>query len=238
MKLVQTREALLEVLQATLGAVEKRHTAPILENVLLRIQQGQTYWRGTDLELEIAMQLPSLDSTDGLITLPARKLADICKSLANESLVHIESMNEQRARVTSGRSRFELATLPATDFPELEDIGDLHSFELPENVFKRLLDRAAYAMANQDVRYYLNGMVVRNGEIATSNGDMVLIIKSDGIKSDGEYIIDNATLKMIVTSHKGIKGANRVEVVDSTTITGGSKISINRLTVNPLTLTE
>ena len=78
MKLVQTREALLEVLQATLGAVEKRHTAPILENVLLRIQQGQTYWRGTDLELEIAMQLSSLDSTDGSITLPARKLADIC----------------------------------------------------------------------------------------------------------------------------------------------------------------
>ena len=173
MKLVQTREALLEVLQATLGAVEKRHTAPILENVLLRIQQGQTYWRGTDLELEIAMQLPSLDSTDGLITLPARKLADICKSLANESLVHIESMNEQRARVTSGRSRFELATLPATDFPELEDIGDLHSFEVPENVFKRLLYRAAYAMANQDVRYYLNGMLleINNAGVRTVSTD-------------------------------------------------------------------
>ena len=97
------------------------------------------------------------------------------------------------------------------------------NFEIPK---LRWIKAVMMATSKKDVRYYLNGMVVRNGEIATSNGDMVLIIKSDGIKSDGEYIIDNATLKMIVTSHKGIKGANRVEVVDSMTITGKGKIHI------------
>ena len=82
------------------------------------------------------------------------------------------------------------------------------------------------AAAKNDVRYYLNGVMVRNGELAATNGHMALIIKSDDIKSDGEYIIDNDTLKMILASHKGIKGANRVEVVDSMAITGKSKIHI------------
>ena len=82
------------------------------------------------------------------------------------------------------------------------------------------------AAAKKDVRYYINGVMVRNGEMAATNGHMLLLIKSESIKSDGEYIIDNDTLKMIVTSHKGIKGDNSVEVVDSMTITGSSKIHI------------
>ncbi|WP_308874488.1 hypothetical protein [Thiothrix subterranea] len=86
MRLTQTREHLLESLQATLGAIEKRHTAPILENVLLRIQGNQSFWRGTDLELEIATHAPIMDGADGEITIPARKLADICKSLPPKAL--------------------------------------------------------------------------------------------------------------------------------------------------------
>lgn len=82
------------------------------------------------------------------------------------------------------------------------------------------------AAAKNDVRYCLNSVMVRNGELVATNGHMLLLIKSESIKSDGEYIIDNDTLKMIVKSHKGIKGDNRVEVVDSMTITGGSEISI------------
>ena len=80
MKLTQTREHLLESLQAILGAIEKRHTAPILENVLLRIEGTRSYWRGTDLEIEIATNAPIMNGNDGAITLPARKLVDICKS--------------------------------------------------------------------------------------------------------------------------------------------------------------
>lgn len=98
------------------------------------------------------------------------------------------------------------------------------NFEIPKLAWLKAVMLAA---AKKDVRYYLNGVMVRNGEMAATNGHMLLLIKSDGIKSDGEYIIDNDTLKMIVTAHKGIKGANRVEVVDSMTTTGSSKISIN-----------
>lgn len=97
------------------------------------------------------------------------------------------------------------------------------NFEIPKLAWLKAVMMAA---AKKDVRYYLNGVMVRNGEMTATNGHMVLLIRSESIKSDGEYIIDNDTLKMIVTSHKGIKGANRVEVVDSMTTTGSSKIHI------------
>lgn len=164
MKLTQTREHLLESLQATLGAIEKRHTAPILENVLLRLEGNRSWWCGTDMELEITTHAPVMDGADGEITLPARKLADICKSLPPESIVNLEVQEDNRVRVTSGRSRFELATLPASEFPDLEDIGESQSFELPENILKHLLDSVGFAMANQDVRYYLNGLLLETSE--------------------------------------------------------------------------
>ena len=97
------------------------------------------------------------------------------------------------------------------------------NFEIPKLAW---IEAVMLAAAKGDVRYFLNSIVVRSGELAASNGHMALIIKSEKIKSDGEYIIDNDTLKMIVTSHKGIKNGNRVEVVDSMTITGKNKISI------------
>lgn len=97
------------------------------------------------------------------------------------------------------------------------------NFEIPKLAWLKAVMLAA---AKKDVRYHLNGVMVRNGEMAASNGHMALIIKSGDIKSDGEYIIYNDTLKMIVTAHKSIKGDNRVEVVDSMTTTGINKISI------------
>lgn len=174
MRLTQTREHLLESLQATLGAIEKRHTAPILENVLLRIEDNKILLRGTDLELEISVHAPVMDGANGEITLPARKFADICKSLPPESIINLEVQADNRARITSGRSRFELATLPASEFPELDDIGEVQTFELPENILKHLLERTAFAMANQDVRYYLNGMLME----VTSEG--IRTVSTDG----------------------------------------------------------
>ncbi len=115
-----------------------------------------------------------MDGADGEITLPARKLADICKSLPAESIVNLEVQDDKRARITAGRSRFELATLPASEFPELEDIGEVHTFELPENALKHLLESAAFAMANQDVRYYLNGLLLE------VNPDGVRTVATDG----------------------------------------------------------
>ncbi len=97
------------------------------------------------------------------------------------------------------------------------------NFEIPKLAWIKTVMLAA---AKKDVRYYLNGVMVRNGEIAATNGHTVLLIQSEKIKSDGEYIIDNDTLKTIVTVHKGIKGDNPVEVIDSMTTTGISKICI------------
>ena len=97
------------------------------------------------------------------------------------------------------------------------------NFEIPKLAWLKAVMLAA---AKKDVRYYLNGVMVRNSELAATNGHMLLIIKSDDIKSDGEYIIDNVSLSMIATVHKDIKGDNRVEVIDSMTTTGSSKISI------------
>ena len=97
------------------------------------------------------------------------------------------------------------------------------NFEIPKLAWIKAVMLAA---AKNDIRYYLNGVMVRNGEMAATNGHMVLMVKSESIKSDGEYIIDNGTLKMLLTAHKGIKGDTRIEVVDSVAITGNSKISI------------
>ena len=97
------------------------------------------------------------------------------------------------------------------------------NFEIPKLAWLKAVMLAA---AKKDLRYYLNGVMVRNGEMAATNGHMVLMVKSESIKSDGEYIIDNDTLKMLFTAHKGINGDTRIEVVDSMTTTGSSKISI------------
>ena len=169
MKFVISREALLKPLNLVAGVVERRQTLPILSNVLLELEGNQLSITGTDLEVELVgrVSLEQAPESGGEITVPARKLADICKALPPESLVAIDIMENSRALVSCGRSRFELATLPAAEFPELDDLGETHQFELPESELKNLLDSTAFAMANQDVRYYLNGMLweVQSGHL-------------------------------------------------------------------------
>lgn len=213
MQLTQTREQLLTALQTTLGAIEKRHTSPILENVLLRIQGTQCYWRGTDLEVEIAIHTPLMDGSDGEITLPARKLADICKALPADSLVTLSIDDSQRAHISAGRSRFELATLPASEFPELEDLGEVLRLSLPENQLKHLLDSSAFAMANQDVRYYLNGMLLE----ITAEG--LRTVATDGhrlaLASYPEAINPTAHQRQIIIPRKGVLELIRLLQADS-----------------------
>lgn len=212
MKLTQTREALLEGLQATLGAIEKRHTNPILENVLIRIKDNQIHWRGTDLEMEIATSSPVIDCEEGEITLPARKLTDICKSLPAESLIAVDISENERAVVSCGRSRFELATLPAAEFPELDDIGNTTQIALPENELKALLDSTAFAMANQDVRYYLNGMLL---EITA---DHIRTVSTDGHRlalcTHNNQNSNQETLQIIIP-RKGVVELSRLLRTDS-----------------------
>lgn len=159
MKFSVTREALLKPLQLVAGVVERRQTLPVLSNVLIRNQGNRLSLTGTDLEVELVGQLQlETQGQDGDITVPARKLLDICRSLPEGA--HIDFVVEgQKATLKSGKSRFTLSTLPASDFPSVESSPGALEFTLLGSQLKRLIDRTAFSMAQQDVRYYLNGML-------------------------------------------------------------------------------
>lgn len=159
MKFIVSREALLKPLQLVAGVVERRQTLPVLSNVLLVLKGDQLSLTGTDLEVEIIGRVAvEQGGVAGDITVPARKLVDICKSLPDGSMIEF-IQEEQRILVRSGRSRFTLSTLPASDFPNVEDAPGNLQFNCARQEIKRLIERTAFAMAQQDVRYYLNGML-------------------------------------------------------------------------------
>ena len=159
MKFNISREALLKPLNLVAGVVERRQTLPILANVLMVLDGDRLSLTGTDLEVELVgrVQLPAA-SDSGEVTIPARKLVDICKSLPEGSDIQI-SAQDSKVTVKSGRSRFTLSTLPAREFPNVEDSMGTHQFVLKQGQLKRLIERTGFAMAQQDVRYYLNGML-------------------------------------------------------------------------------
>jgi DNA polymerase-3 subunit beta len=160
MKFSISRDALLKPLNLVAGVVERRQTLPILSNVLLSLEGKKLSLTGTDLEVELVGRV-ELDSAgvDGEITVPARKLVDICKSLPDGSTIEL-NIESGKAMVKAGRSRFTLSTLAATEFPSVEEgVGEL-ALDLPQTTVKRLIERTAFAMAQQDVRYYLNGMLL------------------------------------------------------------------------------
>ncbi|MCX2979968.1 DNA polymerase III subunit beta [Halieaceae bacterium IMCC14734] len=159
MKFVVARDALLKPLNLVAGVVERRQTLPILANVLLVLDGDRLSLTGTDLEVELVgrVQLTTAGES-GEITVPARKFVDICKSLPEGCDIECK-LDDGKLIVRSGRSRFTLATLAASEFPRVEDSIGTQKFEIKQGELKRLIDRTAFAMAQQDVRYYLNGML-------------------------------------------------------------------------------
>ncbi len=160
MKFTTNREALLRPLQLVTGVVERRQTLPVLANLLVVARDGSLSFTGTDLEVElVAVERGVSIEQEGETTIPARKLADIWRSLPEGADVSV-GVEGDRVIVRSGRSRFALATLPADDFPKVEGgRGDL-DVELPQSDLRRLLDLVSFSMAQQDVRYFLNGMLL------------------------------------------------------------------------------
>jgi len=168
------REALLKPLQLVAGVVERRQTLPVLSNVLLVVQAQQLSLTGTDLEVELVGRVTLEEpAEEGEITVPARKLMDICKSLPADALIDIRT-EDQKLLVKAGRSRFTLSTLPAADFPTVEEGPGSLSFSVPQGKLRRLIERTSFAMAQQDVRYYLNGMLLE-----VSSG-MLRAVATDG----------------------------------------------------------
>src|SRR5690554_172575 len=157
------REAFLKPLAQVVNVVERRQTLPVLANLLAVVGDGQLSLTGTDLEVEMIARCAVDDAQDGEVTIPARKLFDIVRALPDGSKVTV-SQSGDKITVQAGRSRFTLASLPANDFPSIDEVEATERVEVPEAALKELIERTAFAMAQQDVRYYLNGLLFDLGD--------------------------------------------------------------------------
>lgn len=204
MKFTVQKDTLLKSLTLVAGVVERRQTLAVLANVLFDIDGSTLSLTGTDLEVEITgrVELDEPASENGQLTVPAKKLLDICKSLPDGSTINFSLGDNQKVVVSSGRSRFTLATLPANEFPNVEEGENKAEFTILQGQLKRLVDRTAFAMAQQDVRYYLNGMLWE------LNGQQLRVVSTDGhrlamcdLQSDAINVTD---MTQIIVPRKGI----------------------------------
>lgn len=193
MKFSIQREAILRPLQIVSGVVERRQTLPILSNVLMDISSAGLAITGTDLEVEIVVQAPLDMSEGGRTTLPARKFMDICRTLPEGARLEF-TVDKDRAVIRSGKSRFVLSTLPAAEFPSVEEVRPMLSFSLPQNTLRRLIEKTQFAMAHQDVRYYLNGLLLEVGTdslraVATDGHRLACCQLAAGIKLEESHSV-------------------------------------------------
>jgi len=206
MKIKIQRDDLFIPLQQVIGAVEKRQTLPALANVLIKSNSNSFTLTTTDLEIELVSTVNQMMDEAGEITLPAKKLLDICKALPSDAVISID-VNGDKALIKSGRSRFSLATLPASDFPALEDISSVYEFSVPQSLLKNLIDKTAFAMAQQDVRYYLNGLMM---EVASG---VIRTVATDGHRlsfCEKNIDADLTDNKQVIIPRKGVSELQRL----------------------------
>lgn len=209
MKFTISRDALFKPLNLVAGVVERRHTLPILSNVMLVLEGDMLSITGTDLEVEMIgrVKLDQAASDGGEITLPARKLTDICKSLPEGSDMTFTVKDDKVTITAGGRSRFSLSTMPAADFPSVEESSGAQSFTVKQGDLKRLIDRTSFAMAQQDVRYYLNGMLWE------LNAGYIRVVATDGHRlamctHEAEIEANNAL--QVILPRKGVIELSRL----------------------------
>jgi len=159
MKFSAPRETILKPLQTVVGVVERRQTMPILSNVLLSVQGNKLSVSATDLEVEMVAEAEVQGEAGGEITVPGRKLHDIFRALPEGTNVEITQAGD-RVTVKGGRSRFTLSTLRAADFPTIDEIGAKQTLRLTRADLRQLVEKTHFSMAQQDVRYYLNGLLL------------------------------------------------------------------------------
>ena len=156
--LKDTQARVLSVLQAVSGIVERRHTLPILANVLIRKTSGSIELTTSDLEIQIRTKAElGGDEGDFTTTVGARKIIDILRSMPSDQIVSLES-SAAKLILKGGKSKFTLQTMPAEDFPLVQEAANFGPvFSVPQKTLKNLLSQVSFAMAVQDIRYYLNG---------------------------------------------------------------------------------
>lgn len=235
MKFTISRDALLKPLNLVAGVVERRQTLPILANVLMVLDGDHLALTGTDLEVELVGRVQLAAGGDsGEVTVPARKLVDICKSLPEGSDIQFTAQ-DNKVTVKSGRSRFTLATLPAREFPNVEDSLGTHQFTVKQGQLKRLIDRTGFAMAQQDVRYYLNGMLweIKDGmlRVVATDGHRLAMCTLPGKNAAGEDT-------QVILPRKGVLELARLlleDVEDIAIVIGSNHI---RATTDDFTFTS
>src|SRR5256714_12261622 len=154
------RDALLKPLQAVSGIVERRQTLPILANVLVEQKNGRLFMTATDLEMQITAHSDLEGKQDQSVTVAARKLQDLLRALPDDATLNVDTTTSKMT-VRANRSRFNLQTLPAGDYPRISLAQEQQqTIRLPQRDFRGLLKLAEFAMAQQDIRYYLNGMLL------------------------------------------------------------------------------
>ena len=206
MKLSIQRETFLKPLQQVIGVVERRQTLPVLGNVLLNATKRNVKLTATDLEVELQAQVNVTVSEPGDITLPARKLLDICRTLPEGAELDI-SVKQERALVRSGKSRFTLSTLPATEFPAIDKLKNPRKFSVTQKDLHNLIERTSFAMAQQDVRYYLNGLMLEPGAgvlraVATDGHRLALCELQADVGEDVE--------QQVIVPRKGVQELHRL----------------------------
>jgi DNA polymerase-3 subunit beta len=200
MEISISRDDLIKPLGQAAGVVERRQTLPILAYVLVRQQKGQLTLTGTDLEVEVTVSIKVDKGSDGEMTVPARKLLDICRGLPTDSAIKL-NLKGEKAVVRSGKSRFTLITMPTSDFPAIEASEWGETFEVPQKEFKSLLETTQFCMAHQDVRYYLNGLLIE------LDGDKLRAVATDGHRmamSEINLAESGGTNRQIIVPRKGV----------------------------------
>lgn len=216
MKLSISRDALLKPLQSIIGVVERKQTMPILANVLLVARNNGLTVTATDLEVELVAEAAAEKiDVPGEITVPGRKLLDIARALPEGVKVGLQ-LEGDRLVIKAGRSRFVLSTLPAAEFPVVDGIEASNRLKLPQKEVARLFDKTQFSMAQQDVRYYLNGLLLETSKkrlraVATDGHRLALCeisIENQEVAS-GQVIVPR---KGVIELHRLLGGSEAVEL--------------------------
>ena len=200
MKFDLSRELFLPALQAVNNVVERRQSLPILGNILLQAEKDSVTLTATDMEVELSFRIDTAVETPGAITVPGRKLLDICRALPIDAAVSLV-VEKDRVRLRSGRSRFTLGSIAAQEFPNIGGFEPALDLELPVDILRVLVESTQFAMAHQDVRYYLNGLLFEFGEkqvrtVATDGHRLAMCIRPL------EQVIENP--QSVIVPRKGV----------------------------------
>ncbi|GJM08048.1 MAG: DNA polymerase III subunit beta [Lysobacteraceae bacterium] len=206
MKFSIQREVLLRPLSQVVGVVERRQTLPVLANLLVVAREGELRLTGTDLEVELVASTELEIEQEGEVTIPARKWLDICRALPDGTTINM-SLAESKMTLRGGSSRFTLSTLPASEFPTIDDVETNDQVQIEPKSLKQAIEHTAFAMAQQDVRYYLNGMLLE------LRADGVRCVATDGHRlaiSEVEASIEIDDMRQIIVPRKGIVELQRL----------------------------